>query len=261
MNRRRMTVLAIVAASILVTVVLALAGAGREATALAAAPRQIITETVMLAPSQDNTLYQSELGTVSNGKGAYLFAGNTNNGLARRAVVAFDVAGALPAGATVLSAEVSLQVSRLQPGADESAIGLHALARDWGEGASDAAGEEGAGALAQTGDATWLHTFYDTATWTQPGGDFGPALATTTVAGTGRYGWASAALTVDVQRALDSPGGFFGWALLGDESASGTARRLNSREHGTVETRPRLTITYLIEAPPESRTYVPSIMR
>ena len=40
-------------------------------------------------------------------------------------------------------------------------IGIHRLTRDWGEGASDAPNEEGAGAPSEPGDASWNFAFFD----------------------------------------------------------------------------------------------------
>ena len=64
--------------------------------------------TVVLTPSRDNTLYESPTGELSNGAGEYLFAGSTLNGNRRRALLAFDVAGQLPAEATIESATLTL---------------------------------------------------------------------------------------------------------------------------------------------------------
>jgi len=50
-------------------------------------------------------------------------------------------------------------------------IELHKLLADWGEGTSQATGEEGQGAPATPNDATWRHRFFDTIFWTNEGGD------------------------------------------------------------------------------------------
>lgn len=222
-------------------------------------PDPTFTRTVMLYPSKDNTLYESEAGTISNGAGEYMFAGMTGDGLARRAVVAFDAAFAIPQNATVLTAELSLEMSRALPGTSE--VALHALEMDWGEGTSDAEMEEGAGALATTGDATWLHTFFDTETWTTPGGDFAATpSAATIVGGAGSYSWASAGTTADVQSWLTDPGGNYGWLLHGNEEASSTAKRFNTREHADPATHPVLTVTYEVKGF-ESRVYLPLILK
>ena len=74
-------------------------------------PAQVIIQTVTLAPAADNTLYESATGALSNGAGQYLFAGTTQEGDIRRALLAYDLS-ALPAGATVISATLSLNLSR-----------------------------------------------------------------------------------------------------------------------------------------------------
>ena len=61
------------------------------------------TVNVQLAPSKDNTLYEDASGNISNGAGDYLFAGTTAtaaSGAIRRGVIAFDIAGSIPAGPT-----------------------------------------------------------------------------------------------------------------------------------------------------------------
>ncbi|MHC4429144.1 MAG: hypothetical protein ACYS0D_11180, partial [Planctomycetota bacterium] len=50
-------------------------------------------DVVEIGPSKDSSMF-SESGDLSNGAGEYLFAGNTAFGFARRALIAFDVAGA-----------------------------------------------------------------------------------------------------------------------------------------------------------------------
>ena len=234
------------ALALLVMVVAGLTAApGTAAAPLPPAAPETITTTVTLMPARDNTLYQSEIGAISNGAGQYLFAGTTNNGDARRAVLAFDLSG-LPPGATVLTATLALTMSRSVTGATD--VALHALAADWGEGTSDAIGEEGAGATAAAGDATWIYSFFDTTPWAAPGGDFDPApSAVTSVAGQGVYQWTSPALLADVGGWLAAPATNFGWIVLGDETAATTAKRFDSRE-SALANRPRLVVTYSAEA-------------
>jgi hypothetical protein len=217
--------------------------AGLSAAAARPQPRTTITRTVTLEPARDNTLY-SESGNISNGAGEYLFAGTIQRGDARRAVLAFDMSG-IPPGATVLTATLTLTMSRSIAG--ETAVSLHALQRDWGEGASDAVGEEGAGAAAEPGDATWLHTFFDTDLWATPGGDFeATPSATTPVGGNGAYTWSSPGLLADVQAWVGGEADNFGWILIGDETTDTTAKRFNSRESAAA-TRPSLMLTYEAE--------------
>jgi hypothetical protein len=190
--------------------------------------------TVTLNPDRDNTLYQHPFGDLSNGAGPSLFAGRTgptaSNSL-RRAVLRFDVASALPPGATVLSAELVLELTN-QPGAAVASFSLHRLLADWGEGASNASGAGGGGAPSQTGDATWVHRFYPGTDWTTTGGDYAPsASAVQSVLGFASHTWGpTAQMTADVQGWLDAPASNFGWILIGQEANPHTARRFDSRE-------------------------------
>lgn len=235
---------------------LALVAAALRPAAAARQPRaNTVTKTVELTAALDNTLYQSETGAISNGQGEHLFAGTTNNSAVRRALVQFDLS-AIPASATITSATLTLNMSKSVAG--ETNVTLHTVQQAWGEGESDAAGEEGAGAAAAPGDATWLHTFFNTATWTNAGGDFDMTpVATTPVGASGAYSWESAALLADVQAWVADPNANFGWLLMGDESSQGTAKRFDSRENA-AENRPTLSITYEAE---ETLLYLPSILR
>lgn len=100
--------------------------------------------TVTLEPAKDNTLFEDSAGALSNGAGQFLFSGVTNQPGIRRAVLQFTVAGgAIPAGATVDSAVLTLHMSRTVAG--PTTVGLHRLTTDSGEAGSDAAGAEGDG--------------------------------------------------------------------------------------------------------------------
>lgn len=201
---------------------------------------------VELPAAKDNTLYEAADGSLSNGAGPYLFCGTTAGGAVRRGLIAFDIAAAIPTGATILSAELRLHMSRT-PTAGEF-VSLHRLTADWGEGASDAFGQEGGGGPAQPGDATWLHTFYPGAFWSRPGGDFDPQpSATQVVIGSAFYTWASPQMTADAQTWLDDPSGNFGWALLGEESIASTAKRFDTREYPDPRMRPVLTVHWVPE--------------
>lgn len=199
---------------------------------------------VELVSAKDNTLYETSLGDLSNGAGEHFFAGKNNTGNIRRALIYFDVAGNLPAGATVDSVYLTLHLSRTVSGS--TSVELHRVLRDWGEAGSDAPFNEGGGAPSETGDATWLHAFFDADFWAAPGGDYSPVVsAEKVVADTGLYTWASTAnLVSDVQLWLDSPGQNFGWMVIGDESISPSAKRFDTRENGVLAFRPRLRILY-----------------
>ena len=209
---------------------------------------------VTLTPSKDNTLYDPD-GTLSNGQGPNFFAGRTGGnppnppgGRVLRSVMAFDIAGSgIPAGSTINSVSLRLNVSSAQVGSRN--VELHRLTADWGEGASNAGIPTPPGGIwanAQTNDATWTHRFFNTTTWTTPGGDFvATASAVTAVNFIGPYTWSTAQMASDVQGWLDNPATNFGWLLkIDNETPLHTAKRFDSRQNGTAANRPALTITY-----------------
>lgn len=200
-------------------------------------------DTVTLQARKDNTLFEDPNGALSNGAGAYLFAGHTNEGKKRRALIAFDVAASIPAGSTITGVTLNLRMSRTKAG--NVPVALHRVLADWGEGTSNADSQEGTGAPATTGDATWRHRFYPATFWTTPGGEYGPAAsASRTVGGNGVYAWSSSSMVADVQMWLDTPVTNFGWAVIGSESGLQTAKRFDSRENGTIGNRPTLVVTF-----------------
>lgn len=206
-------------------------------------------DTVQLNPSKDNTLYEDYTGgTTSNGQGQHFFVGRISQDLRRRAVVAFDIAGNIPAGAMIESVTLTLHASsnRSTP---EIQVDLHAALADWGEGASLADGEEGSGAPAEPGDATWINTFSPDQLWTSEGGDFAPArTASAAVSAVGFFSFDSSfdsGLVSDVQQWLDQPETNFGWMLIAaDEYFPMSAKRFDSRENVEPTFWPVLTVTY-----------------
>jgi len=203
------------------------------ATLLAASAAE--ADTVAVTADRDNTLYEDALGALSNGSGEHFFAGTTVLGDIRRGLIHFDLS-AIPPGSTIASVVLTLNMSRTVAG--PSAVSLHRATADWGEGASDAPGQEGSGAAAEVGDATWLHTFFDDSFWSQPGGDFVAApSATTVVDGEGVYSWGTTAeMTADVADWVADVSQNFGWVVVGEESPQGvqgaTTKRFDSREVG-----------------------------
>jgi hypothetical protein len=218
------------------------------ATLACIGPNLAIADVINIQPIKDNTLYQYDPaeGDVSNALGQHFFAGETGMGELRRGVLAFDIAGNVPAGSTILGVTLSLNMSRTASGTSRI-VELHRLLADWGEGTSIAPGEEGDGAPATTNDATWRHRLFDTMFWTTEGGDFSVAVsASQSVGPVGVYTWSSPQMRADVQSWLDDPASNFGWLVLGDESEIATAKRFDTRESASP---PVLTIQYRLPGP------------
>jgi spore coat protein A len=210
--------------------------------------------TVTIDPSEDNTIYEGTdpgSGEVfednSCGAGAEVFAGVTVDGFARRALLRFDIAGAVPAGSTIDRVILTMVGNRSADNQD-AVMTLRPVFLGWGEGTVDCGAIRGGGqgAPANAGDATWQDAEFGSVPWTNPGGDFSAISASAVVssANGAQAIWDSAAdpaMLADAQSWLASPTANFGWILVGDEGRTATARRLWSRE-GNLP--PSLTIEF-----------------
>lgn len=208
--------------------------------------------TVVVPCDLDNTLYQDLSGSKSNGLGTSVFVGENGVGLARRAVLRFNITGSVPPGAKVVAATLKMNITLTQD-LGVLPVDIHRVTASWGEGNSTPSGVGGGGGggggTSQTNDATWIHRFYSATLWATPGGDFAPTpsasfampiLGSFTVP-------ASPDLVADVQAWRDTPSTNFGWILKArTENTTYTARRLDSRQSATVANRPTLTVSYLL---------------
>ena len=204
----------------------------------------------MIEAMKDSTLITSDDGNLANGKG-YLISGRTGDrgpGV-ERALLAFDIAGHVPAGSIISGVELELSVIQAGIASDMDEYTLHTVDQDWGEGESVAF--NGIGNTAEAGDSTWMHAFFDTVNWNTPGGDFDPMpSASQIISGTGPVAWNSTnELVADVQAWLDDPSGNFGWILRGNEDLPFAARSFESRE--STSGSPKLTVTFEPSAIPE----------
>ena len=203
----------------------------------------VFAERVHIPADRDATLIEDAGGGVANGLGP-LFAGHTNQQLfgVRRALVRFDVASALPENAII--DRVFLSLYQNSSNTEPSSVSLHRVLADWGEGASFSNG--GGGAVAESGDTTWMHTFYDYDYWVHQGGHFIPhASATAAVGGKDFYTWQSTVHMVNnVRHWLHDQRRNFGWLIMGDEDTRGSVKRYASRESGDSDQQPMLTIEY-----------------
>jgi hypothetical protein len=215
--------------------------------ALCALPCAVAAQTVTLNPVADTTLYENS-GAESNGVGEFLFVGRTAQPGTprRRALLRFDLSS-IPADAVVQSASLRMTMSRTITG--DIAVGLHRASGAWGEGTSNASAQEGQGAPATAGDATWTLRVFPATAWGTVGGDASTTASAIATVGamTGAYTWASnAALVADVQGWIAAPANNAGWQLRVDEGAPApNAKRFNSRQNLVAGTLPELTVTYV----------------
>lgn len=212
-------------------------------TCLAVSPLQ--ADMVHIPADRDATLIEDAYGAYANGAGPAFFAGRNNQGeyALRRALIHFDVAGALPEHALIDRAFVSLYQTS-NSNVSSQTVSLHRVLEDWSEGPAFSSG--GGGAAAGPGDVTWLHTDYDQEYWVQAGGHFVvSASASETIGGTGFYTWQSGVKLVnDVRLWLHAPQQNFGWLVMGNEDTPQSAKRFASREGTAADQQPLLTIEY-----------------
>ncbi len=212
--------------------------------------------TTTLVPTHDNTIFSENTpvppttGYPSDALG-YLWAGRTgpNHGpYLRRALMAFDVAGQVPSAAVVRSARLELQVFKNGPSSFGQTMSLHRLNETWGEGTSRNGLGVGTGAQATIGDATWVRRFFDTSSWTTPGGTFvATPSATRSYAGTPFAFNSTPALVADVQGWITNPASNAGWILRGDEVLEEAVVAFMSLQEGFSP--PSLEINYDLAEP------------
>ena len=198
--------------------------------------------TTTINPIIDNTIAE-DFPDNSSGDCNSIFSGNTDGGFARRALLQFDIAAAIPPGSTINSVTLTMHVTRGGNHPD-AVMTLHPVNLAWGEAAAgvtpNGCGTRGGGQgePAVNGAATWLSAMHNQTLWSSPGGDFGTASASTFVNGTTPV-WDSAAvgngaMVSDVQDWLDNPATNYGWILIGDEANSPTTRRFDSSASSSV---------------------------
>lgn len=202
---------------------------------------------VTIRASKDCGLYETGDGSLSNGIGAQLFLGKLGpNGSEkkRRVLMKFDLAGKIPTGAVIESAKVVIHVLKVKDETQRQAD-LFRISADWGEGTSNG-GETGTGGASTTGDATWIHTFFNSGSWTTPGGDFAAnSSSTVNIGAIGTYTFNStAAMVSDVQGWLTTPSSNFGWIVIGSEAAAQSMKVFSSREDANESNRPALIVKY-----------------
>jgi PKD repeat protein len=220
------------------------------------------SESVTMESVADTSVYSLNTGAssgTSNGANPQMVCGRAynpnspptipavDNGL-RRALVRFNVAGNVPAGSTVLSANLQMACTYdplLPTGAQ--AVSLHRLTRVWSEGTTNLG--IGLGGPAAGGDATWASATSSgtVVNWTTAGGDFvGSASASATVNAAGTYTWpTNATMVSNVQGWLTTPAQNAGWIVRANEAVNQrSAKVFGTREDPVAAQRPRLTVSF-----------------
>ncbi len=206
--------------------------------------------TVTLTPSADTTMFEALTGDeLSSGVGTTMYMGQTTrNNERRRALMRFNLS-TIPSNARITDVSLRVNQTRAIEQSEGDLVSFHRMTRTWGEGASNS--PLGAGAAALPGDASWTFAVFPDVAWTIPGGDFvsEASYSQATPRALGFITFAGLGLTADIQRWVRSPATNLGWVLRGEEQPNGGARRFSTRETGTTNNRPRLTVTYRLITP------------
>ena len=192
--------------------------------------------TAVVTAVADGSISSSPIGPTYLGNAA-VRAGGTHDGQIMRALFRFDLSEAVPVGAVVRSATITMQVTRMPDGSDSvppqnSLFELHRVLQGWDE-VSVSWNERSSGVP-----------------WTAPGasaaGDVARAVSSSAfVSSLGSYTFGSSdALVADIQAWVNAPGTNFGWLLQSQgETTPKTARLFASRE-AAEGIRPTLSVTF-----------------
>lgn len=209
------------------------------AAALLVTPAVHAQITATVGASQDATIYWQAPGA-ANGAGEWLHAhfDSSLDVQMQDFLVRFDVAAALPAGATITSARIEVVCVEVFSTADFP-LTAQRLTQPWTEGPSNPAGNEWTGVAAQPLDVTASHASWPSTPWTlpmiQPGLVSGAPIQPPGV-------WTlptTPTLVSTVQQWLDQPATNFGLFFDTQEVA-----RFASREN-TSFAGPRLIVDYV----------------
>jgi hypothetical protein len=230
---------------------------------------------VTIPASQDATLFGASTANNNSSSGPGMFVGSDGMSRPKRGLIEFNIAGSIPAGATINSVSLSLVLGQVA-GSDTTprTIGLFDVTTNWAGGTNGTTGHPGPGFGGtgqgfppNIGDVTWNFSKFDTIPWSTPGGggDFSStesaAIDVSQNLNT-EYIWGSTAqMVADVQGWLDGTLPNFGWLLKNDSEGSATTLRAfytaeGAVEQGFPEFAPHLTVDFTAAAiVPEPSTW------
>lgn len=222
-------------------------------------------DSVSIGPAKDTSMFSNNATRTAGGYDVF-YVGKNSSGDARRAPVQFDVAGNVPAGATITGAALTLYLNDWAGQGsfgDDRTIGVHRATSAWGDGSTGSGGSTGGGGQgtnsAADGDVSWTYRAWSTTdpvpphlAWTSPGGDYEATASAsltisdspTPVALDSPHTWSGAGLVADVQAWLDGTLPNDGWLLRELEADANLLLRFYASEYATAGLRPVLAIDY-----------------
>lgn len=229
-----------------------------------AAPARASIEVDIPASADATLLGGSDVGNSLAVPGIFVGKDPSN---VKRGLIEFEIASAIPAGATITGVSLQMTVGQVAGSAGGSVtnfgpvqtMSLYDESQAWGQptntvGASSFGGH-GHGAPAQAGDATWNTAAWSSTPWNvAAGGNWTSAsvdLADAQVPGTTSYvaTWSSPALVGEVQGWLDDPSSNNGLLVKDQDEVTGTTFRAFWGEQGAINAgnpswAPDLSVTY-----------------
>jgi hypothetical protein len=232
------------------------------------APGVALAEEIELRPIADTSLF--EVAPTNNlGAQDYLTCGNIQNSWCgttnfpiycrNRALLKFDIAGAVPPGSRIRSVRLALWMPFASQDEEANSLdtSLHRMLVPWVPGTGTNRGNLFPGILgrpAEPGEPCWNFRQWPDVQWGLPGGapgvDFTPQ-ASSQISGIGSrpneiYSTeeSSGPLLEDIQFWLDNPGANHGWMLkASDETLNWTAKRFLSMD--SIGSYPKLSIDFV----------------
>ena len=179
-------------------------------------------DTTNLTPGRDQSITADSV-PAGDGSGAFLFAGfDPTSDLPWRALLHFDVPGALPPGAIVNSVELRLTIVGGQSACFCLPHNLSGLAEDWSE------------------NATWGQRVPPTLLWATPGGTTNGLVAMAPGSATAVVFSSTPSFVARVQSWLDQPSTNHGVLMSNGDATISFA----SSEHPTAALRPQLVVDW-----------------
>jgi len=188
--------------------------------------------TVSISASTDASLFERNPNNNFGGNADFP-VGTTRNGERSRGLVEFRPELGIPAGATILSATLHINVNKAPTIPASSTYEIRKVLMDWEEGNKTGL----TGQAATDNEVTWNHRITPLTGWSSAGSivgiDFSATASSTLSMGVlGPQSFVSTPQTVaDVQAWLDEPSSNHGWVIMTrSEGTASTARRITSSE-------------------------------
>lgn len=207
-------------------------------------------DSVTLTSSADTDLFEPAPDNNTGGNPTFIAGANSGLKLSR-GFLRFNLAGQIPANASIQSVSLTLTVTQVPLSPADSTFDLHRVLVDWGEGTGFSnSGDAGRAAVA--GEATWNNRFHPSTSWSVVGaaapGDFSSTVsASKFIQDVGSYTFSSTPeMVADVEQWLANPAANFGWIVLSESEATARTHRTFASRESSANNKPTLVVQYVV---------------